>query len=74
MKAWIAMRLMPVPGTGKVAGNDAPIGSGMQSANLGAYRAMSKASLKAWADTTPRPRSLEFPAVMPPRPSRPSKS
>lgn len=37
MKAWIAARLMSVPGTGTVAAKDAPIVPDMHSADFGAY-------------------------------------
>jgi hypothetical protein len=74
MKAWIAVRLMMLPGTGTVAAKRTPIAPDMQSADFGAYPSDVEELPKAWADTRRRPRSSDFPAVMSPPPSGPSKS
>lgn len=73
MKAWIAARLMLLPGTDTAASKDTPIVPDMQSADFGRYPSDIEGPPKQWADTTRRLRSLDFPAVTSPPPSRPSK-
>lgn len=52
MKAWIAVELMLVLGTGTIAAKDAPKIPDMQGTDFGASPSEVEGLLKAWAGTT----------------------